>query len=153
MTIPDQRVVARAREVHPISNPDSTRRDALARSIAARLLGCNHDELRVLDLLLGRLELGRDRYGFLDLSKPREWKIEEAEELLDARIYQACDLIQRRDAQLERLRCEVADEIAGRIEPGLRELRDAAPIVSQDWPSAHEFDTSDTGPFDTGGEA
>ncbi len=116
------------------------RRDALARTFSVRLLLCNEDELRVLDVILGRLELGRDRYGHLDLAKSRDWDAEEAEELLDARIYRACDVIQKRDARLERLRCEAADEIAGRIEPGLRELASNAPAQAQDWP----------GPFDLG---
>jgi len=93
---------------------DTIRRDALARSIAARLLTCNEDELRVLDAILGRLELGRDRYGHLDLSKARDWDAEEAEELLDARIYRACDVLRRRDAQ------------TSRMDEALRELRNSA---------------------------
>lgn len=103
---------------------DSSRRDALARTIGSRLALCNEDELRVVDVLLGRLELGRDRYGHLDLSKPRAWKVERAEELLDAHVYEACDLIAKRDEQLERLRCEVADELAAKepVEFGLREI-------------------------------
>lgn len=80
---------------------DTTRRDALARNLAARLLLCNLDELRVLDVLLGRLELGRERYGFLDLSKARDWDHEEAEELLDARIYRAISKLQLTDEQVE----------------------------------------------------
>jgi len=120
---------------------DTTARDALARSLAARQLLCSHDELRVLDALLGRLELGRERYGHLNLSKVRDWEREEAEELLDVRIYQACATIARRDEQLARLRCEAADEIAARVEPGLRELRDADVVTA---PSLK---------FDLGGES
>lgn len=105
------------------------RRDALARSIGVRLELCNEDELRVVDAILGRLEIGRDRYGYLDLSRARDWDAEEAEELLDARIYRACDVIRRRDERLDRLRCEVADELArtNPIELGLRELASNAP--------------------------
>lgn len=95
---------------HQIQGTDSARRDALARSIEVRLSLCNEDELRVVDVVLGRLETGRDRYGFLDLSKARDWDAEEAEELLDARIYRACDVLKRRDEKLKRLRCEAADE-------------------------------------------
>lgn len=100
------------------------REQALARVIAARLLRCNLDELRVIDVLLSRLELGRERYGYLDLSKARDWDLEEAEELLDARIYRACALLQRRDEDRERLECEAADEFAREqpVEFGLREL-------------------------------
>lgn len=77
--------------------PDHTRRDALQRTIAARLLLCNVDELRVLDVLLGRLELGRDRYGFLDLEKARDWEREEAEEHADAAVYRACKVLVDRE--------------------------------------------------------
>jgi len=116
---------------------ESDRRDALARTLAARLLLCNHDELRVLDRLLERLEIGRDRYGLLELGKPRDWEREEAEELLDAQIYRAINAIERSDARRERLRCEAADEIASNpIERGLVELRDAKP---HDWPGPSDL--------------
>ena len=61
--------------------------------IANRLSFCSLDELRVLDVLLGRLELGRERYGHLDLTKPRDWNREEAEEYADAAIYRACGVL------------------------------------------------------------
>lgn len=79
------------------AHSDRDRREALARNLAARLLACNLDEMRVVDLLLARLELGRDRYGYLDLARSRDWDREEAEELLDARIYRACALLHERD--------------------------------------------------------
>lgn len=91
--------VERAGDDQPISNPDdSTRRDALHRNISSRLLLCNVDELRVLDVLLGRLELGRHRYGHLDLAASRDWDKEEAEEHADAAIYRACNVLSKRDA-------------------------------------------------------
>lgn len=67
-----------------------TARDRLNHDLVIRLADCAHDELRVLDKLLARLELGRKKYGPLDLGKARDWDREESEELLDARIYQAC---------------------------------------------------------------
>jgi len=112
------------------SNPelDSDRCDALRRSIGARLLASSWDELRVVDTLLGRLELGRDRYGFLDLAKSRDWEREEAEEHLDAAVYRACRKLVEHD---ERVAAIDADETAPRprVDPvleGLRELRDSA---------------------------
>jgi hypothetical protein len=85
---------------------DEIRRDALERDIGRRMALCGFDELRVLDVLLGRLELGRHRYGELDLSKTRDYEREEAEELLDMRVYQACQVIVERDrrtAEIEAL--------------------------------------------------
>ena len=80
-----------------MSNSNPEQRDAIERDINHLLVACSADELRVLDLLLARLELGRRRYGHLDLARVREWDREEAEELLDARIYQACAILTRRD--------------------------------------------------------
>jgi hypothetical protein len=93
-------------------------------SLKQRLLDCSPDELRVLDVLLKRLELGRERYGFLDLSKPRNWKLERAEELVDAAIYDACDVIAKDDERREREECEAADELAHAhpVEFGLNEF-------------------------------
>jgi hypothetical protein len=116
-----------------IRTPEQRSRvDALGRVIAGRLALCSEDELRVIDQLLGRLELGRQRYGYLDLSADsRDWRAEEAEEHLDAAVYRACDRIRRRDEQLERLRCEVADENAAAhpVAHGLRELAASSPWI------------------------
>ncbi len=63
-------------------------------TLAKRLLECSYDELRVLGQLLARLELGRSRYGHLDLARDRrDFKREEAEEHLDAAVYRACDAL------------------------------------------------------------
>jgi hypothetical protein len=66
-------------------------RCALLASIAGRLPLASHDELRVVDRVLQRLELGRERYGLLDLAKPRDWRRELREELLDALVYDVAD--------------------------------------------------------------
>jgi hypothetical protein len=79
-------------------------------SLKQRLLLCSPDELRVLDVLLKRLELGRERYGLLDLSKPRNWKREKAEEDLDSAIYEAADILSKEDELRESEECEDADE-------------------------------------------
>lgn len=63
--------------------------DPLRRDISRRLPACGPDELRVLDALLERIELGRDRYGFLDLARARDWDRELAEEMLDVQVYRA----------------------------------------------------------------
>ncbi len=74
---------------------DSDRCFDLRCDLGARLARCSYDELRVIDKLLGRLELGRDRYGHLDLSRDRrDFKREEAEEHLDAAVYRACDALE-----------------------------------------------------------
>lgn len=93
--------VDRAATDRSIATPEErTRRDALVRNIATRLMLCSLDEARVMDELLVRLEIGRDRYGYLDLATARDWEREEAEELLDAAIYRACRKLLKRDADV-----------------------------------------------------
>jgi hypothetical protein len=97
------------------SNPelDSVRCEALRRNLASRLLLCCWDELRVIDIDLGRLEKGRHEHGYLDLSIPRDWKREEAEERVDARIYRMFDDIVETDAQVAKI--EAAADIDARF--------------------------------------
>lgn len=108
---------------------DALRRDALVRSLCARL--CDErrslDELRVIDVVLSRLELGADLYGQLDLSKPRDWAREAAEEVADERFYRACQTLWLRD------------EHRTRIEQGLVEIRRQTSWPAQDWPGEHEL--------------
>ena len=85
-------------------------RDRLLDDIVSRLHDCSHDELLVLGEMLGRLELGRRRYGFLDLTKARDWDREAAEELLDMSIYRACATLAERMGTDHK----VAEEIARR---------------------------------------
>ena len=73
-------------------------RHALASDITRRLHLCSHDELRVLQRVLQRLELGRERYGLLDLRKPRDWGKERGEELLDALLYDVMGDLAAEDA-------------------------------------------------------
>jgi len=75
----------------------SDARNAFARDMVLRLGRASHDELRVLERVLRRLELGRERYGALNLSKPRDWRIELADELLDAVVYDTMDTIRAED--------------------------------------------------------
>jgi hypothetical protein len=83
--------------------------DGLRRSIVGRLGACNIDELRVLDQLLVRLELGRDRHGHLDLSQKRDWHKERAEEFADAAVYGACLVLAERDEALRGKQAPVSD--------------------------------------------
>lgn len=126
----DENTASRATAVRDLeSGSDVTRRDAIQRCVAARLCSLSIDELRVLDVITTRMvSVGRDSYGPLDLAREeRDWKAEQANEYADAIFYGACHEVAANDARLERLRCEAADEIAGRIEPGLRELVENAP--------------------------
>lgn len=92
-------------------------RQALVRVVTARLAIASLDEVRVIDRLLTRLELGRDRYGALDLTVPRDWARERGEELLDAVLYDVMGDLAAEDrdrAQLrEAARRELVDEWAG----------------------------------------
>lgn len=115
---------------HKQNSEQRTRAEALAANIALRLGLCSLDELRVIDVTLSRLELGRDQYGPLDLAHgSRDWRREEAEEHVDANFYRACHRIARQDEEREQLRCEAADEMskADPVLAGLRELA-AAPV-------------------------
>ena len=95
---------------------DSIARQALARNVAARIvaLGDAGDEIRILDGILLRLEIGRQRYGALDLSRPRDWQVEADQEAIDLAVYQAC--------KRESLRLEQTTA----VERGLDELRSSA---------------------------
>lgn len=53
------------------------------------------DELDVIGHVVGRLLIGRERYGQLDIATdPRTWREEKREELLDALIYGCIDELQ-----------------------------------------------------------
>ncbi len=104
------------------STPDTTT-GALRRSIVARLEAAGADEIRVMDYLLTRLELGRERYGALDFAnRPHDWQEEERQEHADAAVYRACAEIVRLDRDRADLRAAAAKEL---VEAGLLELRDA----------------------------
>lgn len=53
------------------------------------LEGWSDDELDVLGWVVERLELGRERYGPLDLGDGRRWRAEGREELADVLVYAA----------------------------------------------------------------
>lgn len=79
-------------------------RIALARSLASRLACLGLDEIRLIDHVVTRLELGRERYGELDLSAPRDWGKELGEELVDALVYHAARELAAQDLARASLR-------------------------------------------------
>jgi hypothetical protein len=83
---------------HILAELSTERCDGLRDDLEARLELCSYDELRVVSKILGRLELGRDRYGYLDMARDRRnYRREEAEEHLDGAVYRACDELDRED--------------------------------------------------------
>ena len=124
--MPDQPAAPHLSDLTPKSTPDIVRTDAIRRSIVARLEPCSRDEIRVIDYVLSRLELGRDRYGALDLTRDdRDWAEEERQEHADAIVYRACAELVRLDRVHRDLR-----ELAGKemVEAGLVELVERAPM-------------------------
>lgn len=86
-------------------------------AVANRLERCSPDELRVIDRCLAGLELGRERYGALDLGRDdRDWLDEASDESRDGLLYRAMHAEQAKRAR--------RDEEC--VMDGLRELRDVA---------------------------
>lgn len=93
---------------------DELRRQALARDLARRLQLASIDELRVIDALLARLELGRERYGQLVLAKDRrDWRRERREELLDAIVYEIADELVAQEVERAELHEAARREMVG----------------------------------------
>lgn len=77
---------------------ESERCDELRAELVAIMERSCFDELRVLAVLARRIEVGRNRYGYLDLhADKRDFRRERAEEYVDAAIYDACDLLAEHD--------------------------------------------------------
>ena len=96
-----------------MSAAEELRAAALRRNMCGRFELCSLDELRVMDLQLVRLELGREQYGRLDLSRRRDWVKEEAEEHVDAAFYRACAVLIARDEIAARV-----SSVEGQWRPG-----------------------------------
>lgn len=142
-----------------MSGDDETRREALARELCALICTCSIDELRAFGVIARKvMTKGRESYGPTVLATDkRDFLAEAGDEFLDAIWYVALHVVSKHDQRLERLRCEAADEIAARIEPGLRELIENAadttdevtplpPAPSIPRTRAMDFDTSDEEP-------
>lgn len=108
---------------------------AVARLICRRVMALADagDEVEVLDGFLMRLELGRQRYGALDLRKNKhDWDAECDEEVADWAVYRAFKRTSNRQAQVDA------------IETGLVEL--AEPVSDRTLKEALiAFDLSDGG--------
>ena len=113
---------------------DDLQRQALARNLASRLQPAGLDELRVIDRILGRLELGRQRYGELDLTAPRDWRAERFEEQLDALVYQVCAELAAEDMARQSLREAARAEMVGDLE---RQNRALATRLAEFAPERH----------------
>jgi hypothetical protein len=83
----------------------------LRRDLGRRCVLANLDELRIVDHVLQRLELGRERYGHLDLSRPRNWRKERFEERLDALVYDVAEELAAEDVERARLREDARREL------------------------------------------
>lgn len=110
----DEIALARDADVTQKSTPDTTRRDALERSVAARLPMLGEDELSVIDTIVTRISSGgRDQYGELHIATDRrDYYAEAGDEFADALWYMAAQVVRRSNERRERLRCEAADELA-----------------------------------------
>ena len=65
--------------------------------LARYLLDIGDDELKVLSYIAGRLELGRKKYGALDVNAPkRDWGVELGEEAADALVYAAAKALRKK---------------------------------------------------------
>lgn len=101
---------------------DDTQRQALARDIARRLQLASLDEVRVIDAILIRLELGRERYGLLDVSRVRDWRKERREELLDVIVYDVARELADEDRERAALREAARVEMLGPVDTEQLEL-------------------------------
>lgn len=97
-----------------IESEDTTARDALERSISARLALLSHDELRVFDVQLERmLKIGRANYSPLQLARDtRDWSTEVSDEMSDALFYMCARTVADNDRRREQLRFDAAAELA-----------------------------------------
>jgi hypothetical protein len=101
--------------------------DPLLQDLVRRLALAGRDERRVMERLLARLELGRRRYGELDIAAPRNWRRDFGEELLDALIYDTIEELRQEDAAHDQEQARAAAELA---ELRAWEERDRRTVVS-----------------------
>lgn len=108
---------------------------AMRRDLARFNATLNLDELRILDRVQQRLIIGLERYGHLDLSKPRDWRKERFEERLDALVYDVAEELAAEDVAREPLRAAAGRELAEwevsktRISPASEEISRSEPAL------------------------
>lgn len=98
------------------NDTERTRREALARSLCARLCDSRRslDELRVIDWVLEGLELGAVDYGPLSIaSDTRNFVRERAMECRDLLFYSAAQAIAEHDAKVEAIERELDEALGG----------------------------------------
>lgn len=122
-----------------------TVRLALARDIARRLPAASHDELRLVDRVLQRLELGRSLYGPLDVSKPRDWRKERFEERLDALVYDVAGELALEDRARADLREHRLDQLTDDWNPGQRTV--ASPVPQAIAVAMDDLRETSSGPY------
>lgn len=64
-------------------------------TLAERIDALGGDERRVLEFIVGRLEMGRQLYGKLDVGDGRDWLHEASAEAADLLVYLACKAVKR----------------------------------------------------------
>lgn len=85
----------------------------------------------MIDRAMQRLEIGRERYGLLDLSQPRDWRRERFEERLDALVYDVCEELAAEDLALGALREAARDEMLGiDSDEAVREWSEQGTVIS-----------------------
>jgi len=89
------------------------RRQAFRRDLARRQQLLGLDELRVIDRVQQRLELGRERYGELELAKDRDWRAERFDERVDALVYDVAGELAEEDRMRAGLHEAARVEIEG----------------------------------------
>lgn len=129
-----------------MSKGETTRRDAIARSLCARISDDRRtiDELRVLDVIVQRISGGGfEQYGGMVIAKDsRDFRKEASDEFADALWYMAAHVVSKTDERLERLQCETHDA----VEPHLAELAENAPCTTAtEHGLQHLFDVSGEG--------
>lgn len=113
-------VPSEEREVEPSDEVEDnatlkSRTDGTLASLGVRLAQCSFDELRVIDVFLRRLEGGRNEYGPLDLRKPRNWRVEKAQERFDAEFYDACEVLVEHDLEVALIEQRYAEAETGQV--------------------------------------
>lgn len=96
---------------------DEIRRRGLLAILVGQLQTLEYDALRVVSRVAARLELGRERYGDLDLAQPRPWRRERNEELLDAIVYEVAGELAAEDAAREAMHEQARAEMVGERPP------------------------------------
>lgn len=104
------------------------RRAALWRNLAPRMrrwIDEGGDEIDVLEVMQSRLERGHAEYGALDVRDGRDWRIQRAEELVDAEMYGAFEIVRARRERVEAIEARPDDDDVIELQ-----VADAVEVVS-----------------------